>query len=61
VDIYDMKTISRVVTSEINHQSRLYTFSEFIEPNFALLLTHADENSKIWNERFKHLNFRYMQ
>jgi hypothetical protein len=61
VDIYDMQTISRVSIGEVNHQSRLYTFSEFIEPHFALLLTHADESSRIWNERFGHLNFIYMK
>jgi transposase InsO family protein len=61
MDIYDMQTNSRVDTDEVNHQSRLYTFSEFIEPNSALLLTHADESSRIWPERFGHLNFRYMQ
>jgi hypothetical protein len=61
VDIYDMQTNSRVSTSEVNHQSRLYTFSEFIEPDSALLLTHADESSRIWHERFGNLNFRYMQ
>jgi hypothetical protein len=59
--IYDMQTNSRVSTGEVNHQSRLYTFSEFIELDSALLLTHADESSRIWNERFGHLNFRYMQ
>jgi hypothetical protein len=58
VDIYDMQTNSRVATSEVNHQSRLYTFYEFIEPDSTLLLTHADESSRIWNERFGHLNFR---
>jgi hypothetical protein len=42
VDIYDMKTNYRVATGEVNHQYRLYTFSEFIEPDSALLLTHAD-------------------
>jgi hypothetical protein len=56
-----MKTNSRVATGEVNHQSRLYTFSEFIEPDSSLLLTHADESSRIWHERFGHLNFRYMQ
>ena len=61
MDIYDMQTSSRVATSEVNHQSRLYTFSEFIEPNSALLLTHADERSRIYRERFGHLNFKYMQ
>jgi hypothetical protein len=39
----------------------LYTFFEFIEPDYVLLLTHADESSRIWHERFEHLNFRYMQ
>jgi hypothetical protein len=59
--IYDMKTNSKVSTDEVNHQSRLYTFSKFIEPDSALLLTHADESSRIWHGRFGHLNFRYMQ
>jgi hypothetical protein len=61
VDIYEMQINSRVATSEVNHQSRLYTYFEFIEPNSALLLTHVDESSRIWNERFGHLNFRYMK
>jgi hypothetical protein len=39
----------------------LYTFSEFIELDFVVLLTHADESSRIWNERFVHLNFKYMK
>ena len=56
-----MQTNSRVATSEVNHQSRLYTFSKFIEPDCSLLLTDADESSRIWHERFKNLNFRYMQ
>jgi hypothetical protein len=61
VDIYDMQTNSMVATGEVNHQSGLYTFSKFIEPDSALLLTHVDESSRIWHERFGHLNFRYMQ
>jgi hypothetical protein len=61
MDIYDMQTNSRVVTGEVNHQSGLYTFSEFIEPDSALLLTHDDESSRIWHERFGRLNFIYMQ
>jgi hypothetical protein len=51
----------RVATGEVNNQSRLYTFSEFIEPDSSLLLTRADESSRIWHERFGNLNFRYMQ
>jgi hypothetical protein len=61
MDIYDMQTNSKVATSEVNHQSRLYTFSKFIEPDSSLLLTHANESCRICHERFGHLNFRYMQ
>jgi hypothetical protein len=61
VDIYDMQTNSMVSTGEVNYQSRLYTFSEFIEPDYALLLTHADERSRIWHKIFGHLNFIYMK
>jgi hypothetical protein len=61
VDIYDMQTNSRVAISEVNHQSRLYTFFEFIEPDSTLQLTHVDESSRIWHEIFGHLNFKYMQ
>jgi hypothetical protein len=61
LDIYDMKTNYEVATGEVNHQSKLYTFYEFIEPDFALLLTHADESSRICHERFGNLNFIYMQ
>jgi hypothetical protein len=60
MDVYDMQTNSKVATGEINHQSILYTFSEFILPDSALLLTHVDETSRIWHERYMHLNFRYM-
>jgi hypothetical protein len=61
VDIYDMQTNSKVSTGEVNHQSRLYTFSEFNEPDSALLLAHADESSTIWHEMFGHLKFRYIK
>jgi hypothetical protein len=47
MDISNMQTNSRVSIDEVNHQSRLYTFSKFIEPDYALLLTHADESSRI--------------
>jgi hypothetical protein len=47
VGIYDMKTNFIVVTDEANHQSRLYTFFEFIEPDSSLLLTHVDVSSRI--------------
>jgi hypothetical protein len=59
--IYDMQTNSKVATGEVNHRSRLYTFFEFIEPDYKLLLTHDDASSRIWNERFRNLNIIYME
>jgi hypothetical protein len=61
MDIYDMQSNSRVATGEVNHKSRLYPFFDFIKLDSTLLLTHVDESSRIWHERFGHLNFRYMQ
>jgi hypothetical protein len=61
VDIYDMQTNSKVSISEVNHHSILYTFFEFIEPDFTLLLTHVDKISSIWHKSFGNLNFRYMK
>ena len=60
--IYDMHDNSKISIGEANDQSRLYTFSKFIaKSDSALLLTHADDDSRIWHERFGHLNFKYMQ
>jgi hypothetical protein len=61
MDIYDIQTNSKVATGEVNNQSRLYSFSEFIEPDSALLPTHVDKSSMIWHERVGNFNFRYMQ
>ena len=61
VNIFDIQSNSKFAIGEVNHRSRLYTFFEFIEPDFALLLTHADDSSRLWHERFGHLNFIYMQ
>jgi hypothetical protein len=61
VSIFDMQDNSRIVVWEVNHQSWLYTFSKFIEPDSSVLLTHIDDSSILWHESFGHLNFRYMQ
>ena len=62
VSIYDMQTNLKIASGKVNDQSRLYTFSDFVpQSDSILLLTHANEESRIWHERFGHLNFRYMQ
>ena len=61
MNIYDLHSSSKIATGEVNNGARLYTFSEFIESESSLLLTHADDSSRLWHERFGHLNYRYMQ
>ncbi|KAH9291033.1 hypothetical protein KI387_044162 [Taxus chinensis] len=62
VSIYDMQDNSKIVVGKVNHQSHLYTFSNFVsKSDSTLLLTHENDESIIWHERFGHLNFRYMQ
>jgi hypothetical protein len=61
MSIFNMKSNSKVVVGEVNHQSQLYTFSNFLEPDSYLLLMHVDDNSILWKKRFGHLKFRYMQ
>jgi hypothetical protein len=62
VTISDMHDNSMIVVGEVNHQSRLYTFSKFIaKSDYSLLLMHVDDTSRLWHEIFDHLNFKYMQ
>eukprot|EP00253_Pinus_taeda_P017894 PITA_17894 len=58
VNIYDLHNNFKIATGEVNNEARLYTFSKFIESESSLLLTHADDSSRLWNERFGHLNYR---
>jgi hypothetical protein len=59
--ISDLSHGSKIVVGEVNHHSRLYTFSHFThKSDYIYLLTHANEESKLWHERFGHLNFKYL-
>jgi hypothetical protein len=60
--IYDMHDNSKIIVDEVNHKYRLYNFSKFIVKfDSAVLLMHANDDSRLSHERFVHLNFRYMQ
>ena len=46
----------------VNHASKAYEFSHFLFASHPIvLLTHANNTSKLWHERFGHLNFKYLQ
>lgn len=51
-----------VAVGQVNDNSRLYSFSHFVpsSPSRALL-THSNSESKLWHERFGHLNYRCLQ
>jgi len=46
---------------EVDHNSRLYIFTKFVDPNSSLILTYSNDSTQVWHVRFGHLNFRYMQ
>ena len=45
-----------------DHDSRMYKFSHFLPYSQGnALLSHANDTHKLWNERFVHINYRYLQ
>ena len=45
-----------------NHATKSYEFSHVLPVSPpTTLLNHANKTSKIWHERFGHLNFKYLQ
>ena len=57
-DISSGKVIAKGVA---NHAQKVYMFSHFLPySNPSALLIHANEASKIWHERFGHLNYKYL-
>jgi hypothetical protein len=61
VIISDLLDGSKIIVGEVNHHSRLYTFSQFTQKyDYVSLITHANEESRLWHERFENLNFKYL-
>jgi hypothetical protein len=52
---------SIIAIGEVDHKSWLYKFTNFFYHDSFLLLTHADESSRLWHEIFGDLNFKYMR
>ena len=62
VEITEKSTGKLVAKGITNHITKAYEFSHFlpVSPPTALL-SHANNTSKIWHERFGHLNFKYLK
>jgi hypothetical protein len=59
--VLDMHDSSIIVVAEVDHKYQFDKFTKFTDYESSLLLTHANDSSRVWHERFGHLNFRYMQ
>lgn len=46
---------------QVDHASRLYKFVCFEPSSASSFIARADSLSKLWHERFRHLNYRYLQ
>ena len=62
VEITEKATGLLVAKGIANHSTKAYEFSHFlpISPP-TTFLSHANNTSKIWHERFGHLNFKYLK
>jgi hypothetical protein len=59
--ILDFSYGSKIFFGEVNHLSRLYTFSHFTHKyDYVSILKNTNENSKLCHESFGHLNFKYL-
>ena len=61
VEITEISSGKVIAKGVANHTSKVYMFSHFLPySNPSALLIHANEASKLWHERFGHLNYKYL-
>ena len=61
VEITEIASRKLIATCIENHHAKAYEFSQFVAvANPTTLLTHGNEVSRLWNEIFGHLNFKYL-
>ena len=62
VVIKDFKNHQNVLaTGTVDDITRLYKFNNFGSSPFSVFVAHSDNLSKLWHERFGHLNYRSLQ
>ena len=61
VEIYDIMNGRVIAKGFVDHSLKVYKFSHFMPfSNPSSLLTHANESNKLWNERFGHINYKFI-
>ena len=62
VNISEISSRKLIAKFLANHHAKAYEFSHFVvDAKPTALLTHGNEVSRLWHERFGHLNFKYLQ
>ena len=62
VEIAEISSNQVIAIGYADHHERMYKFSNFLPTsNDQALLSHVNENSKLWHERFGHMNYKYLQ
>ena len=62
VEITKLASRKLVAKGLANHHAKAYEFSHFVaDAKPTALLNHGNEFSRMWHERFGHLNFKYLQ
>ena len=60
-EIFDTANGRVIAKGFVDHISIVYMFSHFMPfSNPSTLLTHANEASKLWHDRFGNLNYKYL-
>ena len=61
VEITEISSGKLIAKCLANHHAKAYEFSHFVaDAKPTTLLTHGNEVSRMWNERFGHINFKYL-
>ena len=61
VEITELASEKLIAKGLANHHAKSYEFSHFVaNAKPTALLTHGNEVSRLWHERFGHLNFKYL-
>ena len=62
VEIIEIASRKLIAKGLGNHHAKAYEFSHSVaDAKPTALLTHGNEVSRLWHERFGHLNFKYLQ
>ena len=62
VEIIEIASGILIAKGLANHHAKSYEFSHFVaNAKPTALLTHGNEVSRLWHERFGHINFKYLQ